>query len=63
MWPVYKKEYWSRETCKMVTPLSWHSAILQIDSKWSETRKKHETADPSAAATADRRRRVDRFYQ
>ena len=31
--------------------------ILQIDSKWSETRKKHETADPSAAATADRRRR------
>ena len=30
---------------------------LQIDSKWSETRKKHETADPSAAATADRRRR------
>ena len=28
--------------------------ILQIDSKWSETRKKHETADPSAA---DRRRR------
>ena len=31
--------------------------ILQIDSKWSETRKKHETADPSAAAVADRRRR------
>ena len=29
--------------------------ILQINSKWSETRKKHETADPSAAATADRR--------
>ena len=22
MWPVYKKEYWSRETCKMVPPLS-----------------------------------------
>ena len=31
--------------------------ILQIDSKWSETRKKHKTADPSAAAVADRRRR------
>ena len=31
--------------------------FLQIDSKWSETRKKHETADPSAAAVADRRRR------
>ena len=31
--------------------------ILQIDSKWSETRKKHETADPSAAGAADRRRR------
>ena len=31
--------------------------ILQIDSKWSETRKKHETADPSAATAADRRRR------
>ena len=23
--------------------------ILQINSKWSETRKKHDTADPSAA--------------
>ena len=31
--------------------------ILQIDSKWSETRKKHETADPSAAADRRRRRR------
>ena len=31
--------------------------ILQIDSKWSETRKKHETADPSAAAADGRRRR------
>ena len=31
---------------------------LQIDSKWSETRKKHETADPSAAATADRHRPI-----
>ena len=30
---------------------------LQIDSKWSETRKKHETADPSAVAAADHRRR------
>ena len=30
--------------------------FLQIDSKWSETRKKHETADPSAAA-------ADRFSQ
>ena len=29
--------------------------FLQIDSKWSETRKKHETADSSAAA--------DRFLQ
>ena len=29
--------------------------ILQIDSKWSETRKKHETADPSAAAAVDDR--------
>ena len=29
--------------------------ILQIDSKWSETRKKHETADPSASGAADRR--------
>ena len=26
---------------------------LQIDSKWSETRKKHKTADPSAAAVVD----------
>ena len=31
--------------------------FLPINSKWSETRKKHKTADPSAAATADRRRR------
>ena len=31
--------------------------FLPIDSKWSETRKKHETADPSAAGAADRRRR------
>ena len=31
--------------------------FLQIDSKWSETCKKHETADPSADAAADRRRR------
>ena len=31
--------------------------ILQIEFKWSETRKKHETADPSAAATDRRRRR------
>ena len=31
--------------------------ILQIDSKWSETRKKHETKDPSAATADDRRRR------
>ena len=30
--------------------------FLQIDSKWSETRKKHESADPSAAD-------VDRFPQ
>ena len=34
--------------------LTFHLTILtekklQIDSKWSETRKKHETADPSAA--------------
>ena len=34
--------------------------ILQIDSKWSETRKKHETADPSAAAGADRRQPIFR---
>ena len=29
--------------------------FLQIDSKWSETRKKHKTADPSAA---DRRQPI-----
>ena len=28
-----------------------------IDSKWSETCKKHKTADPSATGAADRRRR------
>ena len=27
--------------------------FLQIDSKWSETRKKHETANLSTAAAAD----------
>ena len=32
--------------------------FLPIDSKWSETRKKHETADPSAAA--DRRQPIFR---
>ena len=31
--------------------------IKQIDSKWSETRKKYETADPSAAAAEDHRSR------
>ena len=28
---------------------------LQIDSKWSETRKKHKTADPSVATDEDHR--------
>ena len=37
--------------------------FLQIDSKWSETRKKHETADPSAAAGADRRRRRQPIFR
>ena len=31
--------------------------FLQIYSKWSETRKKHKTADPSAVADRRRRRR------
>ena len=39
------------------TRLSLKRKCLQPGSKWSETRKKHETADPSAAAVADRRRR------
>ena len=37
--------------------------FLPIDSKWSETRKKHETADPSAAAGADRRRRRQPIFR
>ena len=28
----------------------WWNLFLPIDSKWSETRKKHKTADPSVAA-------------
>ena len=35
--------------------------FLPIDSKWSETRKKHETADPSAGA--DRRRRRQPIFR
>ena len=37
--------------------------FLPIDSKWSETRKKHETADPFAAAGADRRRRRQPIFR
>ena len=30
MWPVYTKEYWLRETCKMAPPLSFSSGYFSI---------------------------------
>ena len=36
MWPVYKKEYWSRETCKMVPPLinAWNDSSVISTFGW-----------------------------
>ena len=34
----------------LVVKIFSENLFLQIDSKWSETRKKHKTANPSAAA-------------
>ena len=36
MWPVYKKEFWSRETCKMAPPPSWINIYLQKSSSNKE---------------------------
>ena len=44
----------SRKAEVPVVKIFSEKKILQIDSKWSETRKKHETADPFAAAAIDR---------
>ena len=33
MWPVYKKEYWSRETCKMPPPLKEESLDVNESSE------------------------------
>ena len=37
----------------LVVKIFSEKKMLQIDTKWSETRKNHETANLSAAAAAD----------